>query len=251
MYDKLAGMTGTAATEPTSSPRSTSFDVTVVPTNQPMSRINFPDVVYKTEREKFEAVSAEIATLHEKGQPALVGTVSIEKSELLSRLLKKRGIPHQVLNAKYHEREAEIVAQAGREKGAPSPRTWPGGARTPAGRQPGFPGELPTKKRRPGLALPGPARARGGRSSHPARARAVKVRPLIIGTERHESWRIDNQLRDDRVWQGDPGPRASTPSPLRTTCSASCLSASSASWSAGMEEGEPIEHKSSRALNGP
>src|SRR6185437_12912739 len=87
-----------------------------IPTNRPMSRVNFPDVVYKTEREKFEAVSAEIAACHEKGQPVLVGTVSIEKSENLARLLKKRGIPHQVLNAKYHEREAEIVAQAGREK---------------------------------------------------------------------------------------------------------------------------------------
>jgi len=115
MYDKLAGMTGTA-------PRSRRVRQDLrarrdCHSDQPphVSR-QFPDVVYKTEREKFEAVSAEIAACHEKGQPVLVGTVSIEKSEHLSRLLKKRGIPHQVLNAKYHEREAEIVAQAGREK---------------------------------------------------------------------------------------------------------------------------------------
>src|SRR6266511_1481197 len=116
MYDKLAGMTGTAATEADEFAKIYELDVTVIPTNQPMSRVNYPDVVYKTEREKFEAVSTEIAACHDKGQPALVGTVSIEKSEHLSRLLKKRGIPHQVLNAKYHEREAEIIAQAGREK---------------------------------------------------------------------------------------------------------------------------------------
>jgi preprotein translocase subunit SecA len=116
MYEKLAGMTGTAATEADEFAKIYELDVTVVPTNRPMSRVNYPDVVYKTEREKFDAVSTEIAACHEKGQPALVGTVSIEKSEHLSRLLKKRGIPHQVLNAKYHEREAEIIAQAGREK---------------------------------------------------------------------------------------------------------------------------------------
>ena len=115
MYDKRAGMTGTAATEAEEFAKIYTLDVTVVPTNQSLIRMNYPDVVYKTAREKFDAVSTEIAACHGKGQPVLVGTVSIETSEHLSRLLKKRGIPHQVLNAKYHEREAEIVAQAGRE----------------------------------------------------------------------------------------------------------------------------------------
>ena len=114
MYDKLAGMTGTADTEAEEFAKIYKLDVTVVPTNRALIRVNNPDVVYKTEREKFDAVVQEIKELHEKGQPVLVGTVSIEKSERLSKLLKKRGVPHQVLNAKYHEREAEIVAQAGR-----------------------------------------------------------------------------------------------------------------------------------------
>src|SRR5438477_8432249 len=114
MYDKLAGMTGTAATEAEEFAKIYKLDVTVIPTNQALIRLNHPDVVYKTEREKFDAVTNEIAQCHEKGQPVLVGTVSIEKSERLSKLLKRRGIPHEVLNAKYHEREAEIVAQAGR-----------------------------------------------------------------------------------------------------------------------------------------
>src|SRR5207237_9440075 len=115
MYAKLAGMTGTAETEAEEFANIYKLDVTVVPTNRPLVRVNLPDVVYKTEREKFTAVTEEIIRSHEKGQPVLVGTVSIEKSEQLSKLLKKRGIKHEVLNAKYHEREAEIVAQAGRE----------------------------------------------------------------------------------------------------------------------------------------
>src|SRR5207237_10739291 len=116
MYAKLAGMTGTAETEAEEFANIYKLDVTVIPTNRPLVRVNLPDVVYKTEREKFTAVTEEIIRSHEKGQPVLVGTVSIEKSEQLSKLLKKRGIKHEVLNAKYHEREAEIVAQAGRER---------------------------------------------------------------------------------------------------------------------------------------
>ena len=115
MYDKLAGMTGTADTEAAEFGKIYKLDVTVVPTNRTLVRLNNPDVVYKTEREKFDAVVQEIRELHEQGRPILIGTVSIEKSERLSKLLKKSGIPdHQVLNAKYHEKEAEIVAQAGR-----------------------------------------------------------------------------------------------------------------------------------------
>ncbi|MCL6448706.1 MAG: preprotein translocase subunit SecA [Armatimonadetes bacterium] len=114
MYEKLAGMTGTAATEEEEFRKIYKLDVVVIPTNMPMIRRDLPDVIYKTERAKFQAVVEEIARRHATGQPVLVGTISIEKSEILSQLLKKRGIPHQVLNAKYHDKEAEIVAQAGR-----------------------------------------------------------------------------------------------------------------------------------------
>ena len=114
MYGKLAGMTGTAETEAEEFAKIYKLGVTVIPTNRPLVRLNVPDVVYKTEREKFDAVVEDIIARHQKGQPILVGTVSIEKSEGVSKLLKKRGVRHEVLNAKYHEREAEIVAQAGR-----------------------------------------------------------------------------------------------------------------------------------------
>src|SRR5207245_3094584 len=111
----LAGMTGTAETEAEEFAKIYKLDVVVIPTNRPLTRLNNPDVVYKTEREKFNAVVDDIIERHGRGQPVLVGTISIEKSERLSTLLKKRGVRHEVLNAKYHEREAEIVAQAGRQ----------------------------------------------------------------------------------------------------------------------------------------
>ncbi|MFA4828892.1 MAG: preprotein translocase subunit SecA, partial [Thermodesulfovibrionales bacterium] len=114
MYNKLAGMTGTADTEAEEFGKIYNLDVLVMPTNKPMIRIDSPDMIYKTEKGKFNAVTREIEGLHKKGQPVLVGTISIEKSEVLSHLLKKKGIPHSVLNAKYHEKEAEIIAQAGR-----------------------------------------------------------------------------------------------------------------------------------------
>ena len=114
MYKKLAGMTGTADTEAAEFRKTYNLDVVVIPTNMPLIRTNHPDVIYKTETEKFRAVVREIEELHRMGRPALVGTISIEKSERLSQMLKKRGIPHNVLNAKHHEREAEIIAQAGR-----------------------------------------------------------------------------------------------------------------------------------------
>src|SRR6266581_5746312 len=212
MYDKLAGMTGTAATEAAEFAKIYELDVTVVPTNQPMSRVNFPDVVYKTEREKFEAVSAEIAALHEKGQPALVGTVSIEKSELLSRLLKKRGIPHQVLNAKYHEREAEIVAQAGREKTVTIATNMAGrGTDILLGGNPDFLSkEILRKKGLDPATAPADAREaawlEAKKATDPEHERVVQLGGLhIIGTERHESRRVDNQLRGRSGRQGDPG----------------------------------------------
>ena len=115
MYKKLSGMTGTAETEAEEFVKIYKLDVMVIPTNRPMRRIENPDMIYRTEREKFDAVVKEIKQCHEKGQPVLVGTISIDRSEKLSSLLKKTGVKHVVLNAKYHEKEAEIVAQAGRK----------------------------------------------------------------------------------------------------------------------------------------
>src|SRR6266481_4258661 len=251
MYDKLAGMTGTAATEADEFAKIYELDVTVVPTNQPMSRVNFPDVVYKTEREKFEAVSAEIVALHEKGQPALVGTVSIEKSELLSRLLKKRGIPHQVLNAKYHEREAEIVAQAGREKGVTIATNMAGrGTDILLGGNPDFLAKELLRKKGLDPAL-APLEAResawteANTVTQPEHERVVKLGGLhIIGTERHESRRIDNQLRGRSGRQGDPGSSRfylSLEDDLLRIFGSERIQRIMERL--GMEEGEPIEHK--------
>ena len=171
MYKKLSGMTGTAATEEEEFRKIYGLDVVVIPTNKPMIRVDYPDVIYKTEKGKFEAVVNEIVECHKRGQPVLVGTVSIEKSELLSSMLKRRGIPHQVLNAKYHEKEAEIVAKAG-QRGAVTIATNMAGRGTD-------------------IVLGEGVAELGGLH--------------IIGTERHEARRIDNQLRGRSGRQGDPG----------------------------------------------
>jgi len=171
MYDKLAGMTGTAATEEQEFRKIYKLSVVEIPTNEPMIRTDYSDIIYRTEKGKFEAVVNEIIERHEKGQPVLVGTISIEKSEMLSAMLKKRGIPHHVLNAKYHEQEAEIVAQAG-QKGAVTIATNMAGRGTD-------------------IVLGEGVTGLGGLH--------------IIGTERHESRRIDNQLRGRSGRQGDPG----------------------------------------------
>ena len=171
MYDKLAGMTGTAATEEEEFRKIYGLDVVVVPTHKPMIRKDFPDVIYKTEKAKFEAVVEEIQSCYERGQPTLVGTISIEKSELLSKMLKKKGIPHEVLNAKHHEREAEIVALAGQRKAVTIATNMAG--------------------RGTDIVLGEGVKELGGLH--------------IIGTERHESRRIDNQLRGRSGRQGDPG----------------------------------------------
>lgn len=180
MYEKLAGMTGTAATEAEEFRVIYGLDVVVIPTNRPMIRIDHEDLIYKTEKAKFKAVVEEIKRRHEKGQPVLVGTISIEKNELLSSMLKREGIPHQVLNAKNHELEAQIIAQAGRL-----------GAVTVATNMAG---------RGVDIILGG---------NPPDEKEAEKVRELgglcVIGTERHESRRIDNQLRGRAGRQGDPG----------------------------------------------
>jgi preprotein translocase subunit SecA len=171
MYRKLAGMTGTAKTEEEEFKKIYGLDVVQVPTNKPMIRVDMPDIVYKTANAKFKAVVEEIVKRHQNGQPVLVGTVSIENSEKLSEMLKRRGIPHKVLNAKYHAEEAEIIARAG-QRGAVTIATNMAGRGTDI------------------LLGEGVAELGG---LH------------IIGTERHESRRIDNQLRGRAGRQGDPG----------------------------------------------
>jgi preprotein translocase subunit SecA len=251
MYEKLAGMTGTAATEAEEFAKIYKLDVVVIPTNRPLIRNNFPDVVYKTEAEKFNAVADEIAQCHEEGQPVLVGTVSIEKSERLSRLLKKRGIPHQVLNAKYHEREAEIVAQAGREKSVTIATNMAGrGTDILLGGNPDFLAkEILRKKGLDPLTASAEARAKAWeeamRITDPEHARVVKLGGLhITGTERHEARRVDNQLRGRSGRQGDPGSSrfylSLEDDLLRIFGSERIAKIMN---SLGMEEGEPIEHK--------
>ncbi len=171
MYDELAGMTGTADTEAQEFHDIYKLDVVVMPTNRPLIRHNNPDVVYKTEREKFKAVIREIVEMHELGRPVLVGTITVEKSEVLGKMLRKEKIPHHILNAKYHEKEAEIVARAG-QRGAVTIATNMAGRGTDI-------------KLGDGVAKAG--------GLH------------IVGTERHESRRIDNQLRGRAGRQGDPG----------------------------------------------
>ncbi|MDP2872279.1 MAG: preprotein translocase subunit SecA [Bacillota bacterium] len=171
MYRKLAGMTGTAATEAEEFRRIYGLDVVQVPTNKPMIRSDFPDVIFRTDKGRFASVVEEVAQCHQSGQPVLVGTVSIEKSERLSELLKERGIPHQVLNAKYHDREAMIVAQAGQPDAVTIATNMAG--------------------RGTDIVLGPGVVERGGLH--------------VIGTERHEARRIDNQLRGRSGRQGDPG----------------------------------------------
>jgi preprotein translocase subunit SecA len=206
MYEKLAGMTGTADTEAVEFKQIYGLDVMVIPTNQPMIRVDHGDVVYRTAQEKFDAVVAEIEELHKRNQPILVGTISIENSEKVSRMLKRRGVPHHVLNAKYHEREAEIVAQAGR-KGAVTISTNMAGRGTDImlGGNPVFLAKAEAD----------PEANPDGYQAALAKYREVCAREKqeviaagglhILGTERHESRRIDNQLRGRSGRQGDPG----------------------------------------------
>ena len=251
MYDKLAGMTGTAETEAEEFGKIYKLEVTVIPTNARLIRINHPDVVYKTEREKFNAVVDDIIKRHEAGQPVLVGTVSIEKSEALSKLLKKRGVRHEVLNAKYHEREAEIVAQAGRE-GAVTIATNMAGRGTDIllGGNPDFLSKEILRKRGldPATAPPEQrvsAVTEARKITEPEHARVVGRGGLhIVGTERHESRRIDNQLRGRSGRQGDPGSShfyLSLEDDLLRIFGSQRIQ--KIMERLGMEEGEPIEHK--------
>lgn len=266
MYEKICGMTGTAKTEEEEFIYTYGMPVVVIPTNKPLRRTTLPDVIYRTEREKFEAVVREIERLHALGRPVLVGTTSIEKSERLSAMLKKRGIPHEVLNAKHHEREAEIIAQAGR-KGAVTISTNMAGRGTDIllGGNPDF---LAKRKMREmgfpehvivrlslGIPTDDPEVQRAREVYRELYARfkeetdreAEEVKALgglhVIGTERHESRRIDNQLRGRAGRQGDPGSsqfflsleddllRLFVPERLAGIMTR-----------LGMEEGVPIEH---------
>ncbi|MDP8927520.1 MAG: preprotein translocase subunit SecA, partial [Actinomycetota bacterium] len=213
MYSKLAGMTGTAKTEEIEFQEIYKLGVVVVPTNMPMIRMDQADLIYKTEKAKFEAVVSDIAERHERGQPVLVGTVSIEKSERLSELLRRRGIPHEVLNAKHHEREAHIIAQAGRVGAVTVATNMAGrGVDIVLG---GNPEELAKDDlARLGSEVDPEERERVFREALEryrvaCREDGDKVRELgglyVLGTERHESRRIDNQLRGRSGRQGDPG----------------------------------------------
>ena len=228
LYKKLSGMTGTAATEENEFREIYKLDVIVIPTNRPMIRVDHPDVVYKTENAKFNAVIDEIVRCHEKGQPVLVGTISIEKSEKLSSMLKKRGIDHEVLNAKYYEREAQIVAQAG-QYGAVTISTNMAGRGTDImlGGNAEFLAKADLVKRGydddqiyeiTGFSETEDPEILEGRKlykelmekySAETAEKAKKVKEAgglyIIGTERHESRRIDNQLRGRSGRQGDEG----------------------------------------------
>jgi len=208
MYNKLAGMTGTADTEAAEFAKIYNLEVMVIPTNQPMIRADYPDTVYKSEKGKFNAVITEIEELHKKGQPVLVGTISIEKSETLSHLLKKKGIPHSVLNAKYHEREAEIIAQAGRN-GAVTIATNMAGRGTDivlGGNPEGLAREILTNKTDYTDEEWKRAILKAQEVCKDDREKVVSAGGLhILGTERHEARRIDNQLRGRSGRQGDPG----------------------------------------------
>jgi preprotein translocase subunit SecA len=209
MYKKLGGMTGTADTEAAEFASTYKLEVIVVPTNQKMIRIDFPDAIYKTEREKFMASVEEIRELYDKGQPVLVGTITIEKSEMLSKMLTRAGIPHSVLNAKHHEKEAEIVAGAGQAKTVTISTNMAG--------------------RGTDIVLGEGVVGVGGLH--------------ILGTERHESRRIDNQLRGRSGRQGDPGTSRfylSLEDDLLRIFGSERIA--SIMGRLGMEEGEPIEH---------
>ena len=209
-FEKKAGMTGTALTEEKEFRDIYGMDVIEIPTNRPIARIDHQDAVYKTKKEKFKAVVEEVKEAHEKGQPVLVGTITIETSELISGMLKREGIPHTVLNAKFHEQEAEIVAQAG-QHGAVTIATNMAGRGTD-------------------IKLDEDAREAGGLK--------------IIGTERHESRRIDNQLRGRAARQGDPGESqffiSLEDDLMRLFGSERLMSVFNA---LGVPEGEQIQHK--------
>ncbi|MCB0327440.1 MAG: preprotein translocase subunit SecA [Bdellovibrionales bacterium] len=218
MFEKLSGMTGTADTEAEEFHKIYKLDVSVIPTNKPLMREDFPDIIYATEQDKYKAMAQDIRALYEKKQPVLVGTVSIEKSERLSKYLKREGVPHNVLNAKHHEREAEIVKNAGQASQVTIATNMAG--------------------RGTDIVLGEGVKEAGGL--------------FIIGTERHESRRIDNQLRGRSGRQGDPGGSRfylSLEDDLMRIFASDRVQ-KILEW-AGMKEGEAIEHKmTTKAIEG-
>ncbi|MBK9293872.1 MAG: preprotein translocase subunit SecA [Oligoflexia bacterium] len=206
MYDKLSGMTGTADTEAAEFKKIYNLDVIVIPTNKPMLRKDHDDVIYKNEKAKYNAIIEDVKESNQKGQPVLVGTVSIEKSEVISSAMKRAGIKHTVLNAKHHEKEAEIVAQAGR-KGAVTIATNMAGRGTDImlGGNPEFMARAEAKGEESGEVYE-KALVKFRQQCLKEREEVIAAGGLkIIGTERHESRRIDNQLRGRSGRQGDPG----------------------------------------------
>jgi len=211
MYKKLAGMTGTAATEAEEFSKIYKLEVTTVPTNQPMARKDLNDRIYKNERGKFKAVVDEIKARHEKGQPCLIGTISIEKNEMLSEFLEREGIPHQMLNAKNHEREAEIIASAGMPGAVTLATNMAGrGVDIMLGGVPPSKVKAQSSKVKTGEGEEKEEKEKGIDEEYKKweeeHNKVVEAGGLhVIGTERHESRRIDNQLRGRSGRQGDPG----------------------------------------------
>ncbi len=249
MYKKLAGMTGTADTEAQEFKKIYKLDVMVIPTNMPMIRQDFSDVIYRTQREKYKAVVEEVKECHRRGQPVLVGSISIENSEKLSQMLKQEKIPHQVLNAKYHETEAKIIAQAGRF-----------GALTISTNMAGRGTDIMLGGNPEMLVREEALRRKVDLSTDPEGFRKIleEMRALtsqeyrkvieagglhVLGTERHESRRIDNQLRGRSGRQGDPGTSRfylSLEDDLLRIFGSQRISGVMSRL--GMEEGQPIEH---------
>ena len=247
MYNKLAGMTGTADTEAAEFGNIYNLDVLVIPTNQPMIRKDNPDIIYKTVNAKFNAVIDEIEDCYKRGQPVLVGTISIEKSEVLSSLLKKKKIPHSVLNAKYHENEAEIVAQAGRSSSITIATNMAGrGTDIVLGGNPeGLARDMLRDKKDYTDEDYKKALDKAQDICKKDKEKVISAGGLhIIGTERHEARRIDNQLRGRSGRQGDPGASRfylSLEDDLMRIFGSDRISGLMGKL--GMEEDQPIEHK--------
>ena len=244
--DKLSGMTGTADTEAAEFKKIYDLEVVVIPTNLPMIRTDNSDLIYKTEQEKFDAAVEEIKDLYHRGQPVLVGTISIEKSEYLARRLKKLGIPHNVLNAKNHALEAEIVAQAGRYKGVTISTNMAGrGTDIVLGGNPVFLARSKSKKGEGSEEYAQLVEELRKQCEMERGKRSLEAGGLhILGTERHESRRIDNQLRGRSGRQGDPGSSRfylSLEDDLMRIFGGERVKM--IMERVGMEDGEPIEHK--------
>ncbi|MCM8782362.1 MAG: preprotein translocase subunit SecA, partial [Candidatus Omnitrophica bacterium] len=250
MYRKLAGMTGTAETEAMEFEKIYNLSVAVIPTNKPLIRTNYPDVVYRTQKEKFKAVCDEIEELYRKGRPVLVGTISIEKNEKLSRMLKQRNIPHNVLNAKYHELEAHIIAQAGRLGSVTIATNMAGrGTDILLGGNPDFLAQdLIVKLKSSGKDVSADEEKKIfeeiKQKTEEEHKRVVELGGLhVLGTERHEARRIDNQLRGRAGRQGDPGSSRfylSLEDDLMRIFGSDRISRIMVKF--GMEEGQDIQH---------